>query len=86
MQQEEQIQQILGELIQIRGQVNRLVSDAESEKEVRRDRNKEIDRRILAIEMWQAKWAGALIAITVIASILSISAILITIFSINKAP
>jgi len=55
-------------------QINRLVADAESEKGVRRDRNKEIDRRLSEIEKWQAKWGGALIALGVIATICSIIA------------
>lgn len=38
-------------LEKIEFQIGRLVSDAESEKDVRRDRNNEIDRRISVLEV-----------------------------------
>lgn len=72
MHNEDKIQDMLSKLEKIEFQVSRLVSDAESEKHVRRDRNREIDRRIAEIEKWQAKWGGALIALGVIATIISI--------------
>lgn len=58
-------------------QINRLVADAESEKEVRRDRNREIDRRLVEIEKWQAKWGGALIALGIIATLVSVATMII---------
>lgn len=74
---ESQIQEIFLQLEKITGQLARLVSDAESEKETRRDRNKEIDRRLAELEKWQAKWGGALIALGVIATICSVIAVVI---------
>lgn len=62
-------------------QIDRLVADAESEKLVRRDRNKDIDKRLADIEKWQAKWGGALIALGVIATVCSIVAVVIKVTS-----
>jgi hypothetical protein len=64
-------------LIRMEAQINRLVSDAESEKMVRRDRNKDIDKRLADIEKWIAKWGGAFVALGIIATILSIVAFVI---------
>ncbi len=72
MHDNEKIQEIFLKLERIELQVGRLVADAESEKEVRRDRNKEIDRRLASLEKWQAQWGGALIALGVIATIISL--------------
>lgn len=66
-------------LIRMEAQINRLVSDAESEKNVRRDRNKDIDKRIAEIEKWIAKWGGAFVALGIVATILSIVAFVIKI-------
>lgn len=41
---------ILIHLEKIEGQVNRLVADAESEKNTRKERNADIDRRLLILE------------------------------------
>lgn len=60
-------------------QADRLVSDAESEKNVRRDRNKEIDRRLTDLERRQERWIGAIAAIGIIATIISIITFLIKI-------
>jgi flagellar motor component MotA len=59
-------------LIRMEAQINRLVSDAESEKNVRRDRNKDIDKRLSEIEKWIAKWGGAFVALGIVATLLSI--------------
>lgn len=72
MHEADKIQEIFLKLERIELQVGRLVSDAESEKELRKDRNKETDRRLSEIEKWQAKWGGALIALGIIATIISI--------------
>lgn len=77
MHSDEKIQEIFIQLETIKGQLNRLVSDAESEKQVRRRRNEEIDRRLAEIEKWQAKWGGALIALGVIATVCSLIAMVI---------
>lgn len=74
MQHDEEIRE---RLIRMEQQINRLVSDAESEKLVRRDRNKDIDHRLGELEKWQAKWGGALIALAVIATVCSIVAVVI---------
>lgn len=54
----DKIQEIFLKLERIEFQVGRLISNAESEKEFRKERNKEIERRLVALENWQAKWAG----------------------------
>ncbi len=61
-------------------QIERLISDAESEKENRRLRNKDHDDRLYKLEQWQAKWAGGLIAVSIICTILSIIAVSISLF------
>ena len=43
--------EIFRKLEHMEHQINRLVSDAESEKAVRRDRNTEIDRRLKELEI-----------------------------------
>lgn len=68
----EHLQDILHKLDTLQIQVNRLVSDAESEKNVRRDRNKEIDRRLTEVERRQERWIGAIAAIGIMATIISI--------------
>lgn len=70
-------QEILLQLARMEQQINRLVSDAESEKDVRRDRNKEIDRRLAELEKWQAQWGGALIALGAVATIISIVSLIV---------
>lgn len=81
MLSEEKIQEILQQLEALKFQVGRLVSDAESEKEVRRDRNKDIDKRLSDIEKWIAKWGGAFVALGIVATLLSIVAFVIKIKS-----
>jgi type II secretory pathway component HofQ len=70
-------EEILKSLTRLEFQVNRLLSDYESEKETRKRRNDDIDRRLAALERWQAKWGGALIALTTVATICSIVAAVI---------
>jgi flagellar motor component MotA len=74
VQHEEEIRE---RLIRMEQQINRLVSDAESEKDVRRERNKDIDKRLSDIEKWIAKWGGAFVALGIVATILSIVAFVI---------
>lgn len=59
-------------------QIDRLVSDAESEKNGRRMHNAAVNKRIADLELWQAKWAGALAAFSILALALSIMAVLIS--------
>lgn len=68
------LQEILIKLERIEAQQNRLISDYESEKELRKERTKDIYKRILDLEKWQAKWGGALIALGIVATLCSIGA------------
>lgn len=79
MENEEHIQQMRVTVQRMADQIDRLVSDAESEKETRRRRNDRTDARLEKLERWQAQWAGAIIAISIIGSILSITAILLNV-------
>lgn len=65
-------------------QIDRLVSDAESEKLVRRDRNKGIDEenesicdRLDKLEKWQSEFKGAWMVFIIIGVLLSIAATII---------
>lgn len=72
MHDQDKIQEILLKIGRINDQVERLVSDAESEKEVRKRLLKDHEDRLRELEQWQAKWGGALIALGIIATIASI--------------
>lgn len=73
MDESEKIQQeILLRLKGIELQLGRIESDVESEKDVRKRRNDGIDSRLLELEKWQAKWGGALIALGIVATIVSL--------------
>lgn len=53
-------------------QMGRLVSDFESEKGLRKERNIEINERLEKVEAWKNKWHGALIAMSIIITVLTI--------------
>lgn len=59
-------------LIRIEMQLNRLVADYESEKELRKERTKDINQRLAALERWKATWAGVLTTITVISALIGL--------------
>ncbi len=54
--------EILLKLQELQWQVGRLVSDAESEKEFRKQRNAEIEKRIRELEQWKSEIHGKIIA------------------------
>lgn len=58
-----QNEDILITLERLSMQINRLVSDAESEKEFRKQRNIEVERRLRKLETWQSEMQGKIIAI-----------------------
>lgn len=55
---EDKIQELLIGQAKIFGQLDRIISDIESEKEVRKRRNDEIDKRLRQIEEWKANIQG----------------------------
>lgn len=63
-------------LIRIEMQLNRLVADAESEKELRKERTKDIYNRISALERWKASWSGILVTISVLSALVGIAALI----------
>lgn len=77
MHTEDKIQEILVTQMRMEAQLGRLISDYESEKDTRKRRNESIDKRIADLEKWQAKWGGALITLGIIATIVSIAAMVI---------
>jgi len=54
--------EILLKLQELQFQVGRLVSDAESEKEFRKQRNMEIENRMRVLEQWKSEIHGRIIA------------------------
>lgn len=59
---EKQHTEILMKLQNLEFQVGRLVSDAESEKEFRKQRNMEIEKRLREIEQWKSEIHGRIVA------------------------
>jgi len=53
--------QILIQLAEIKLQIGRLVSDAESEKEFRKKRNDDFEKRLRALEDWKSEIHGKLV-------------------------
>lgn len=68
---EDKQQEILMKLQAMKFQIDRLVSDAESEKEFRKLRNAEIEKRLREIEEWKSELNGKLIVIGIIGTILA---------------
>ena len=63
--------EILLKLQELQWQVGRLVSDAESEKEFRKQRNMEIEKRMRDLEQWKSEIHGRIIAsVTIIGVVL----------------
>lgn len=67
MHNEDKIQELLIGQAKIFGQLERIISDIESEKEVRKRRNDEIDKRLRLLEEWKANLQGRLTVTLVIA-------------------
>lgn len=61
MMDEKQHSQILMKLQKLELQINRLVSDAESEKEFRKQRNREIEERLRKLEEWKSELHGRIV-------------------------
>lgn len=57
----DQQSQILIRLAELKLQIDRLVSDAESEKDFRKQRNNEIEQRLRALEDWKNEIHGRLV-------------------------
>lgn len=64
-------QEILMKLQAMEFQINRLVSDAESEKEFRKQRNREIEERLRKIEEWKSELTGKLVVIGILSTVLA---------------
>lgn len=69
--------QILIQLAEIKGQLGRLVSDAESEKEFRKERNNNLDKQldslrneIVELKQWKAELHGRIVVTVSVASII----------------
>lgn len=68
---EKQYHEILMKLQAMELQIGRLVSDAESEKEFRKQRNIEIEERLRKIEEWKSELTGKLVIIGVLGTVLA---------------
>lgn len=74
----DKLNDILITLTRLEGQVNRIVSDAESEKEFRKERNNNIDRQltdmraeISELKQWKAELHGRIVVTVSIASVIA---------------
>lgn len=68
---EKQHTEILMKLQNLEFQVGRLVSDAESEKEFRKQRNMEVEKRLRELEHWKSEINGKIVVIGIIGTILA---------------
>lgn len=73
----DKLSDILITLTRLEGQVNRIVSDAESEKEFRKERNNNIDRmisdmrvEISELKQWKAELHGRIVVTVAVASVI----------------
>lgn len=62
--------QILIKITAMEGQLERLVSDYESEKETRRRKNEKVDDRIKVLEDWKNEIHGRIVVTVAIAGLL----------------
>lgn len=69
--EDKQYHEILMKLQAMELQIGRLVSDAESEKEFRKQRNIEIEERLRKIEEWKSELTGKLVIIGVLGTVLA---------------
>lgn len=68
---EKQHTEILMKLQNLEFQVGRLVSDAESEKEFRKQRNMEVEKRLRELEHWKSEINGKIVVIGIIGTVLA---------------
>lgn len=66
------IQDLIISLDRLTTQMGRLVSDFESEKGLRKERNAEINERLERVEAWKNKWHGALVAMSILLTLLTV--------------
>lgn len=62
--------EILLKLERMEFQIGRLVSDAESEKEFRKERNIEVERRLREIDKWKSELHGKIVVSVFIVGLL----------------
>ncbi len=65
------LQQIMIRLAEIQSQIGRLVSDAESEKEFRKQRNKEVEDRLRDLEKWKSEMQGRIVVTVSISTLIA---------------
>lgn len=68
---EKQHSEILMQLQALKFQVDRLVSDAESEKEARKRRTTETEQRLKDLELWKSELTGKLVVIGIVGTIIA---------------
>lgn len=81
---EKEKQQLFVTLENIRMQVDRLLSDIESEKESRKRRNDDFDKRIRTLEDWKSETKGKVSIVNVIVMAIISLAIYIILWLITK--
>ncbi len=69
--EEKQHSEILMKLQKLELQIDRLVSDAESEKEVRKRRTADTEQRLKDLELWKSELNGKLVVIGIVGTILA---------------
>jgi hypothetical protein len=73
------LNEIVVRLTEIQMQIGRLVSDAESEKEFRKERNREIEKRLRDLEKWRSEMHGRIVVTVSIATLVASGLIAITV-------
>lgn len=68
--EEKQLTEIFLKLERMEFQIGRLVSDAESEKEFRKQRNIEVEKRMRELEQWKSGINGRIVATVSIISLI----------------
>ena len=68
--EEKQLTEIFLKLERLEFQIGRLVSDAESEKEFRKERNIEVERRLREIDKWKSELHGKIVVSVFIVGLL----------------
>ena len=67
---DKQLTELFLKLERLEFQIGRLVSDAESEKEFRKERNIEVERRLREIDKWKSELHGKIVVSVFIVGLL----------------
>lgn len=84
MDEAEKIQELLIGQAEIKQQLGRIISDIESEKDIRKRRNDDIDKRLRIIEDWKNNLQGRIMVAVIVGGCIWSVIMAIIIWAINK--